>query len=120
MRGLCPLLSEWCNEVGGEGEKGHPAQNLQRVDDTVDEGERKNLKGNSSEMSLENLKGINRKEIRLNEKDTFCVNPPYVIHLCFRNQGNPKAGARASSRSSCIFFSRKTRDREDGKVFRDD
>jgi hypothetical protein len=44
-------LPKWCNEVGGEGEKGHPTQNLQRVDDTVDEGERKKVKRDSLKMS---------------------------------------------------------------------
>ena len=40
MRSLRPLLSKRCNEDGGEGEKDHPAKNVQGIDGTVDERKR--------------------------------------------------------------------------------
>ena len=44
MRGLCPLLSDRGDEDGGEGEEGYSTKNLQRVNDPLDERERKDIK----------------------------------------------------------------------------
>jgi hypothetical protein len=38
---LCPFLSEQCDEDGGAGEKGYPPKDLQGVDVSADERERK-------------------------------------------------------------------------------
>jgi hypothetical protein len=44
MRRLRPLLPQWCDEDGGEGEEGHSPQDLQRVNDPLDERKRTNVK----------------------------------------------------------------------------
>jgi len=41
---LCPFLSEQCDEDGGAGEKGYPPKDLQGVDVSADERERKDVR----------------------------------------------------------------------------
>lgn len=44
MRGLRQLLSDRGDEDAGKREEGYPAQNIQRVNDPVDERERKDVR----------------------------------------------------------------------------
>lgn len=64
MRCLCPLLSKWRHEDGRKGEKSHPTENLQRLNNPFDERKRKDvIKGvmkywKDGRMDLDDLENL--------------------------------------------------------------